>query len=522
MPAKSKDVVASTYVDSGSPLVDFFNDAGSMLKGGVPTVFNPAWSADKKKAMQLLLWLRDVRGGAGNRSGFRDCLRALAVEAPEWVEANLDVVPMVGRWDDLMSVMDTPAADKAISVWSSAIASGDPLASKWAPRATNKTKKPVFDALRKKLGMTPKDFRKLLAKNTKVVETAMCDKAFDKINYSHVPSVAMARYRKTFSKHDCARFGKWIEEVTAVQNGTAAPESKAKVNTGAIFPHDVLRALYDAAKEAGVKLSGYEMMRGGNVTIPNSFKSDFIDNMFNALPDYVSKDEQILPVIDFSGSMSCSASGSISCRNVATSLGMYCSARINKNSPFHKVVIPFSARARFVDWKNFPFSHAALKLLVENEVANTNVSAVFELILKTAVSNKIAQDAMPTTLLILSDMQFNEGVDSREDTVFEGYRKKFRAAGYTMPRVIFWNLSGARTTGKQATSRQKNVVMISGFAPASMANALNSALLTPTQVMEAAIAKYETMVTVPATVTVPKQLTKPVKTVKAKSKTATA
>ena len=197
------------YANTENTLLEFFSKAGSLFKGkktyyddesDIIELFKPAWVTNKYKSMQLAMWLRDRVDGSGNRSGFRDVIKWVASKNPEWIEANMHFIPAVGRWDDLKVLIGASCEEKALGFWVRAIQDGNQLAAKWAPREDKD--KVVFTKLRKVAKMSPKDFRKLLVKNTNVVETAMCQKEWQDVDYNKVPSVAAARYNNAFAKHD--------------------------------------------------------------------------------------------------------------------------------------------------------------------------------------------------------------------------------------------------------------------------------------------------------------------------------
>ena len=189
--------------------VEFFSKAGSMFtkkdsfyegEESALSLFQKVWIVDEELAMKLLLWLRDVRGGAGNRSGARECYHWLANHAPEWIEANIGWLPLIGRWDDLRSLFGTDAEKYATELWAKALKEHNVLAAKWADRSDK--------LLRNLLGMTIGDFRRFLAKIRKdfIVEHQMCTGRWNEVNYEKTPSLAMARYTKAFGEHYKERF----------------------------------------------------------------------------------------------------------------------------------------------------------------------------------------------------------------------------------------------------------------------------------------------------------------------------
>ena len=59
---------------SGNPLVDLFSAIGSSRGKDLKSQFLAAYDADRIKALKILLWARDIRGGAGERQTVRNLL----------------------------------------------------------------------------------------------------------------------------------------------------------------------------------------------------------------------------------------------------------------------------------------------------------------------------------------------------------------------------------------------------------------------------------------------------------------
>ena len=477
------------YENSGNTLLEFFSKAGSMFKGkgtyygGESTaleLYKPAWVMNSYKAMQLAMWLRDCRGGAGNRSGFREILNWLAKTDSKWVEANLHWIPEVGRWDDLEALIDTPCEKLALDFWARAIQDGHQLAAKWCPRGD---KNPlVFNKMRKVLKMDPKTFRKLLVSNTHVVETVMCQKNWEQIDYNKIPSVAMARYNNAFGKHDSTRFGQWK---AALAKGVDEDGNEVKVNASVLFPHDVLRTLYADLSERVGGFHGFTSSRRGSGA--NYKDSELANAQFAALPDYMNgTNMRIMSICDFSGSMDTPVSGSVKAIDVSLSLGLYCSDRLGSKNPFYRKFIPFSSTSRLVDWKNDTFSIAAQKYN-DGWCGPTNVRAALDQILDAAKMFNAKEDQIPNCLLIISDMQFDEGtVDDM--TSVEAGMLAWEKAGYSRPKIVYWNLSAY--DGSPSDKTHKDVGMVSGFSPSLLSAVLGGKDFTPMAILDRAIEKY--------------------------------
>jgi hypothetical protein len=124
---------------------------------------------------------------------------------------------------------------------------------------------------------------------------------------------------------------------------------------------------------------------------------------------------------------------------------------------------------------------------------NTDFEKAYRTILDNAVSFNVPQSAMPTMLLVLSDMQFDESqrghswrsrdIDAPKPVHFESMKEEFKAAGYEMPKVVFWNLRASNCEGSPARSDDTDVAMVSGFNPVLMKAILNCEDFNPMEVM---------------------------------------
>ena len=456
---------ANAYEHSLNHALEFFSKAGSLFtkkqnfyKGNESalSLFQKSFIVDEELTFRILLWLRDCRGGAGNRSGARECLHWLANYKPEWVIENIGWIPFIGRWDDMKALFRTPVEKYAVQMWATALKEGNVLAAKWADR----NDKP----LRKEMGMKVGDFRRFLAKirSPHIVEHKMCQKEWRKINYEQIPSVAMARYTKAFGRNDEERFEAYK---IALSNG------KADIKADVLFPHDCVRT----ARRGDSKIA---------------------DAQFEALPNFMENtNEQIIVISDTSGSMDVRIAGEIRAVDISQGLALYCSSKIHKNSPFYKKFIGFCSESTFKNWEGMTFSQAVKNHeIFDGAVGATRIDTALMLILKTAQAFRIEQELMPATLLIVSDMQFHSGrfgMHGCENNATEIERclKEYDKAGYERPKIVYWNTDGYG--GAQATAFHKDVAMISGFATGILKAVLSGDDFSPMAVMMRALEKYE-------------------------------
>jgi hypothetical protein len=438
---------------TGNALTNFFFNVGAARKNpeGIVRNWEDAYLADSKVATAILLWARDIRhGGAGERAVFRTIVKHLAEVDEALANRVVSLIPKIGRFDDLRVFYGTDLEKSACQIWAKALTDGDAIAFKWADRGDK--------VLRNFMGFRNEaEFRKYISKGRKgtLVETLMCDKKWQDIQYGKLPSVAGTRYAKAFKKNDEARYNEFIGD----KNTT--------VNTKALFPHDVFRAYkYGGQAEAASKYWA------------NLPKMDIKGN--------------ILVIPDVSGSMTCQASGQIKCIDIAVSLAAYLAQQIE--GPFHNKVVAFSTECSLIKLPNVKDVRQVFNAIEHMEWygGSTNFQAVFESILADAKKSKATPEQMPTHLLVLSDMQWNphsgQYNSGRPQTMHKSMEAAFKEAGYTLPKIVYWNLNGGNNF--PTVSTEKDVALVSGFSPAVLKAVLASKEFTPKDVMMEAIAPF--------------------------------
>ena len=430
--------------------VDLFYKIGASRGKSITGDFTAAYVENSDVALRIAQWARDVRGGAGERQLFRDILVHLEKRDPDAALALLKKIPEVGRWDDIFVFSDPVLKSAAYTMLGDALRASNGLAAKWTPR-----KGQIAAEVRAFFGMTPKQYRKSLVALTKVVETQMCAGDWDNINFSHVPSVASRNYKKAFNRHTPA-FAEYVAKLVA-------GDKTVKVNASAIFPHDVLKGIAHS----------YSGQLGKTET-------DHVIAQWDALPNYVG-DASILPLVDVSGSMTCSAGGntSVRCLDVAVGLGLYLADK-NKGV-FKDTFLTFSSKPQLVTLKG-NIVEKVDQMSRSNWEMSTNLHAAMDKILSTAVKGSVPQSDMPAMLLILSDMQFNQCA-RYDDSAMEMIERKFEAAGYSMPQIVFWNLNSSDNVPVKAD--KTGAALVSGFSPSIMTSLLAADLdqFTPEGIM---------------------------------------
>ena len=287
--------------------------------------------------------------------------------------------------------------------------------------------------------------------STKTVEQLMCSKNWLEIEYSKVPSKALSDYMKSFAKNDKVRFDEYLE---SVKNG------EVKINASAVYPYDIVKNLKFGDTE------------GASV-------------QWNALPNFMENSKEfVLPVVDVSGSMGIhSISPSVNCMDVAISLGLYISER-NKGS-FQDAFITFSSFPQLQYLKGSLFERFQ-QLATADWGMSTNIEAVFNLILNKAVTERVPQSEMPTTILILSDMEFDAASENRNVSIQELIESNYVKNGYQIPKIVYWNLA-SRNKNVPVKFTKTGTALISGFSPAILKNVLSGEKMDPVSIMNSVI-----------------------------------
>ncbi len=451
-----KDEANKTYTENGalsnrstmSDCLDLFSVIGAKRDASereIIDIFQRAYIENADYAMKILFFARDIRGGLGERRTFRIILRWLAINYPKSVIKNIELISEYGRFDDLLVLIGTPCQTYVVSVIQKQLESDKnamknnnnvSLLAKWLPSVNTSNKETVKNAkiLSRSLRMTGAEYRKTLAalrKYISIIENNLREKNYSDIDYSKQPSKAMFKYRKAFLRNDEKRYSNFLQSVS---------KGKTKLNAGTLMPYEIIRPILEQ------NLSEDER--------------EAIDITWNSQKSF-SNEENALVVIDGSGSMY-NRYFSVRPAEVALSLGIYFAERCR--GPFHNHFITFSTRPRLVEIKGDNICDKVKYCEQFNEISNTDIKAVFELILRTAIKYHLPQSELPSTLYIISDLEFDTMTKHSNLTNFEYAKKIFAINGYTLPNVVFWNVR-ARHSQYPVTQNEQGVSLVSGCSP---------------------------------------------------------
>ncbi len=451
---------AKAYASTLNSCVDLFgkiaacrNDVNQAQK-----LFARAFKKDPETATRILFWARDIRGGQGERTVFRNLFKYLVEENGEIGAKLVSLVPEYGRWDDLLILENTSAWETVLEAIQAQLnldrisykAGGKvSLLAKWLPsiNASSKDSKRLGRKIATHLGLSEKDYRKILSNlrtQIRIVEQAMCAKEWSGIDYSKLPSRAAFMYRKAFQKQDGERYAQYL---SAVEKG------EAKINAATLYPYDIV----DQYLNKGVS------------------NDKTIDLQWEALPNYMEdKEFNGLVVADVSGSMYGMPMA------VSISLAMYIAER-NTSPVWKNKFITFSSNPALQDIVGKTIGKRIDNLSHADWGYNTDLMKVFKTILSAAEKNSVSPEDMPQKLIIVSDMQFDQACSSNKRSNFEQIQKLYRKSGYEIPQVVFWNVNSYGNV--PMTVHDTGTCLVSGCSPSILKSVLAGNIITPVDVM---------------------------------------
>lgn len=449
---------ALTHQSSESKIVDLFFHGGAIRKSrphDIVKYFNEAFNEDADLTLKVLFYLRDIRGGQGERNIFRIAIKDFILNHYEWVnEENLLLIPEYGRWDDLIYLVEEPNGNPTqikinnlIGVILKNQIKNDLLSiekdnlnisllGKWMPsiNTSSKTTRKQGRLICELLKMSEKEYRQTLSKLRKmlnIVETKISNGDYNNIDYSKLPSLAAIKYVNAFHRHDDERYSQYLNDLANNKKGV-------KINTSTLYPADIVHKVLRLCKS-----------------------DDTMEQAWKNLPDYVDNLSGLV-VADTSGSMSGTPI------EVCLSLAVYIAER-NKNEAFKDYFITFSANPQLQKIEGNTLHEKIHNLEDAEWNMNTNLQRVFDLVLDRAKAKNVPQEDMPRALIIISDMEFDDACSDK--TNFEVIKERYNNSGYNMPKLIFWNVD-SRHNQCPITINDNGVYLVSGYSPIIMKQVL--------------------------------------------------
>ena len=452
---KSTENGAMAYDTTNNALLDLFAQIGALRPRSIEEItikYAEAYAVSPELATKMLFYAGNIRGGLGERRTFRACLRWLAINHPNVVRDNLTNIPHFNRWDSLFVLVGTPVEADMWQYISDQLGldmqavikekhggkhAGISLLAKWMPTETAHKKE--TKALAKKaisaLGVTPRQYRKMLSAlraHLRVVESLMSAGKWDQVDYPAVPSYAMKNYRNAFGKHDADRYNEYKASLV---------KGEAKINASTLFPYDLV----------------HEYMNRGRNGTPDTI----IEAQWNALPNYIEGENNILVMADVSGSMYG--------RPIETSVGLATYFAQRNHGDYHGLYMTFTDVPNFIDISNKTSLAECIRYVMTKSVGySTNLDKAFKKVLEHALEHKIKNEDMPKALVVVSDMEIDPFFTGRRNMDFvQKWQNEFALYDYTMPKLILFNVEARNDT---FLTQNENVILVSGQSATTFKN----------------------------------------------------
>ena len=446
------------YATSGNAIVDFFFNVPTLRAKNALDVINEFNKVVAEEgitvALKMMYYLRDVRKGMGERKTYRTLLKH-AVKTLGSIDANIlyEDVGEIGRWDDILVLFDNDVPDDikyVVGGYLRLVLSNDmdcvkngcgcSLLAKWLPSTNTSSKetRKLSAVVRKYMVLTKKEYNHCLVtlrSHIDIVEKKMSDGKWENIDYEAVPTKSNLRYNTAFYKHDQDRRQEYIN---ALKTG------EAKVNASCAYPNEYVHKILGGT---------------GDVNLVDAMWKEYVSHFKNTLSDSI-------VVCDVSGSMEFgSMTGP---QPISSSIGMALWFAHFCRGEFHNKVITFSTKPSMisVDTDNLGFTQNVNLLKNADWGGNTDIEKVFMLILNAAIKSKTAPEDMPKNVITISDMEFDGACRGRcKERLFETISKAYLASGYTLPKMIFWNVAQRNASVVPMVGNENGLILVSGNSP---------------------------------------------------------
>lgn len=511
------------FSTSGSACLDFF----TRITRNAPVndyidAFSKAWKENKETAIRILMNMRDIRGGKGEKLiprvlmvYLKNCL------SPEEYKSILQKMIEYGCWVDLLYILKIELLVLRADIRSIRPDSTDPnsieiklfadqlfvdeallkesevsneknenvnkkalisLCGKWAPSENchYDTYLGISKHIRTAMGKTPKEYRKMLTKMRKhlnILEMLMSTQRFDEIDFSKIPSIALKKMNGAF-KRDTNSSGIQSDERVQLhcsydQFLNDLAKGKTKVNVKGIQPHELVSTYLNKFSNVPIDL--------------------LVEGQWEELKKRVKQSgafSSVTAIVDVSGSMKGQP------MEVAIALGILVAECTE--GPFYGKIITFDTNPQ---WHHLDGTNLKEKVYCLSKAkwgGSTNLGATFDMILRDAVNAKLKPHEMVKTLFIFTDMQFDSVCggycdsdnDQSWESTFSNAKRTFQEKGYELPNIVCWNLRTSISKSMPVEQKEQGYSMLSGFSAELLKCILTAQEFSPMAMMMHVLEPY--------------------------------
>ena len=467
------DNEANTTKTTLSRCLDLFGLGESMRSASIEDrqdLFMKAYNEDPETAMKLLFYIRDIRGGYGEKSTFIDMLKWVADNHPESVEKNLWGILEYGKAKDLYCLIGTKCEQ---AMWSfiknqfetdvKNMKSGKSISllAKWlaTPDASSKTTAALGKKTAKAIGYDYRNMKsyKILLRRLRryldIPEAKMCLGQWNQIEYSKIGSQCLIKYHNAFIKHDTDRYNEFLNK---------AINGERNIPPRAMGPCEIIRE------------------------VENNYRSN-LDILWMNLEDYCT--DNALVVCDTSNSM-CGTIGKFKLApiHVGIALSIYFAER-NKGK-LKDLFITFSDAPMITEIHGDNLQQKYYNIYnCGNDGLNTNLEAIFDKLLNLCIEHKVPSEDLPKAILIITDMKIDSSCSgvyttgsAKRIAFYDKIKSKYEDYGYILPQIIFWNVNSVNPAF-HACGTADGISLVSGYSPSIFKTVMENIGTNPYELM---------------------------------------
>jgi len=455
---------ATTNTTSGNACLDYFFMGAAMRRADkqrIRDLVGSSYAEDPDKTIKITFYIRDIRGGQGERRVFRIAIEKLA-ELDERIESLVEEIPEYGRWDDVFSLLDTQAEEQTWETIGKQLIKDletekTSLLAKWMPSenaSSDETQELAYRCM-DELGLSAREYRKMLSKlreEIDVVERKMSNNEWNEINFEHVPSQALFKYRDAFQEHKPNEFAQFLKDVES---------GEADMNTQTLLPHQIVGKILDGEQD------------------------QYFDTAWDELPYRENIDENILVMADTSGSMEQYQSG-FQPMDVSVGLALFFSELLE--GPYADTFMSFSKTPKLHEPTGRSITQKVESIRQTGWQQNTDFEAALKVILHTARQNDVDPSEMVDKLLVISDMEFDQARGKHgfgrtqpvnDDSFMEKMQRKYNQHGYELPTLVFWNVDSKQDNVPIREDDDIEALLVSGYSPSIMQPLMETGEIDP-------------------------------------------
>lgn len=455
---------ATTNTTSGNACLDYFFMGAAMRRADKQRIRNlvgSSYAENPDKTIKITFYIRDIRGGQGERRVFRIAIEKLA-ELDERIADLVEEIPEYGRWDDVFSLLDTQAEEQTWDVIAQQLVEDletekTSLLAKWMPSenaSSDETQSLAYRCM-DRFGISAREYRKMLSKlrqEIDVVERKMSNNEWDEINFEHVPSQALFKYRDAFQEHKPNQFAQFLKDVES---------GEADMNTQTLLPHQIVGKILDGERD------------------------DYLETAWEELPYRENIDENILVMADTSGSMEAYQSG-FQPMDVSVGLALFFSELLK--GPYADTFMSFSKTPKLHEPSGQNITQKVNSIRKTAWQQNTDFEAALKVLLHIATRHDVDPSEMVDKLLVISDMEFDAargktGFGRRQvttdDSFMEKMRQDYKRHGYELPTLVFWNVDSKQDNVPIREDDDVEALLVSGYSPSIMQPLMETGEIDP-------------------------------------------